>query len=118
MKWDNPYVSVQSKIESLERWLLVHAIIYYEYNNNIVTDTQWDTNAYQLVDMIKQYPKDFKASYYYILYKEFDGSTGFDLPDGLKEWNREHYDYLDIIASHVVYRSDKGNGKKVAKKEK
>ena len=117
MKWDNPYVSIQSKMESLQRWLIVHAHIYYNYNNNVVTDKMWDDNAYQLVDMKKQYPKTYKKTFYYPVMNDFDGSTGFDLFDRLQKWNKEHSDYLDTIASHVVRQAGK-NGKKVAKREK
>ena len=112
MQWSNPYVSNQTKMEMLQRWLIIHASIYYNYNSNVVTDKQWDANAYQLVDMMERYPKTYKKTFYYYIMDDFDGSTGFDLIGRLEDWNPKHAAYLDGIARNVMASASK-YGKKV-----
>lgn len=74
------YWSDESKISFLQRHILIHSIIYYELNNNCISDKKFDELAKQLVDVQKQYPKNVleKTMYYYVL-KDFTGETGFDL---------------------------------------
>lgn len=57
----------------LQRQLMVHSYIYYELNDNIWTDSQWDEAAKELLTL------DQKGSAYETLFKDFDGSTGYQL---------------------------------------
>lgn len=67
------------KIELLERSLLVNSYAYYVMNESIMSDFTYDKNARQLVDFKKYHPEDFKHSRYYMIFHDFEGSTGFDL---------------------------------------
>lgn len=101
MNFKNPYWTKQTKMELLERWILVHSIIYYRLNTSIVSDEMFDKNCMQLVQMAEDYPKEFKQTSFYYCFFDFDGSTGFDLYGRLKS---EDSNYLESIAFHLVKR--------------
>lgn len=100
--WDNV-----TKISYLQRRVIVHSILYYELNESCITDKEFDAISYQLVHLQTSVDEaEFKAStYYYALY-DFDGSTGFHIPDRLTSKDRE---YLTKIAQMVIkqYKSSK-----------
>jgi hypothetical protein len=73
--------------------------MYYEYDESCVSDKEYDSISHQLVALQKQAGKEEweKSTYYYAM-RDFDGSTGFDIPSRLTE---KDYDYLTHIASIV-----------------
>ena len=92
--WDD-----KTKIEWLERRIIVSSIQYYELNDTCITDNKYDRLSKELVEMIKHSPKEFKKTKYYYCFKEFDGSTGFDIPSKLKKTDKE---YLTCIAKTIL----------------
>lgn len=105
------YWSNKTKISYLQRRVIVHSLIYYVMDSSVITDKQFDAIAYQLVDMQKSDPRAFEQSTYYYAMNDFDGSTGFDIPSRLTEYDRE---YLTKIAGHVLrlYKDSKKSEKK------
>ena len=99
MVFKNPYLSPKARIGLLQRWLIIHSILYYEMDTSIVTDKQFDANARQLVQMQKEHPEETKQSDYFYVFYDFDGSTGFDLYYRLKPKDKI---YLKQIAMHVL----------------
>lgn len=99
MKFSNPYWSNKLKISTLQRWLIVHSILYYELDNAIVSDKMFDANAYQLVQLQADFPKEAKKSQYWYVFYDFDGTTGFDIYDRLTKADKK---YLVQIAKHVL----------------
>lgn len=75
-------------ISRRERQLLVHSYLYYEMDINLISDYLFDEWAYGLVEYMKRAPKIFEKSPYYHFFKNFDGSTGHDLPYRLPEIQR------------------------------
>lgn len=75
--YDNPTLEL---INRRRRQILVHSCIYYRLNNNLITDKQFDEWAYELVDLQKQYPEIAEQAVFAESFKDFDGSTGFNLP--------------------------------------
>lgn len=71
-----------SLINRRERQLLVHSYIYYELNDNIISDSTWSKWAFELVDLREKYPDIFTLSVYAPYFLQFDGSTGYDLYSG------------------------------------
>ncbi|MEH7117241.1 hypothetical protein V7128_07440 [Neobacillus vireti] len=65
-----------------ERQLTVHSFLYYQLNESIISDHTFDLWSKELVDLMEQYPEEFKQTVFYNDFKDFDGSSGFDLPYG------------------------------------
>lgn len=62
------------------RQILVHSVIYYEMNDNLISDSQWAAWATELYDLQKQYPNLAKTCPYAKAFENFDPSTGYNLP--------------------------------------
>ena len=71
---------VRSLILRRRLQILVHSCIYYELNDNIIPDSTWSAWAEELAKLQKQYPKIAERVDYAKEFKDFDGSTGFNLP--------------------------------------
>ena len=118
MKFANPYWSNKLRISALQRWIIVHSMLYYELSNSIIEDAVFDRNARQLVEMQDSYPDEAEESDYWYVFYDFDASTGFNLYDRLDAHDKE---YLMLIAQHVlrVYKAGGANNViKVKKKAK
>lgn len=99
MIFKNPYWSNKLRMGSLQRWLIVHSILYYEMSSSIVEDRTFDANAKQLVEMQAEFPDEAEESEYWYVFYDFDGSTGFDLYHRLNKHDKK---YLTQIAQHVL----------------
>ena len=78
MKFSQPFTD-KEKIELLQRSILVNAYAYYEMDQNILSDRQYDMNALQLEALMNEHPDIFKKSRYYKYFSDFESGTGFDL---------------------------------------
>lgn len=76
-KWQE---QLKSLIERRQRQVLVHSIIYYKYNQNIISDYAWSKLAKELYDMQKANPDVAKETEFYDIFEDFDYSTGSNLP--------------------------------------
>lgn len=102
MKFNHPFNPVE-KIQLLQRWILVQSFAYYELNENIATDFQYDANARQLEELAKKYPDEFGRSRYYEYFHDFYDSdehatSGFDLLERIRKTDSRLYRYLHIDA--------------------
>lgn len=71
--------TILEKINQRERQLLVHCCLYYSMNTNIIDDDTYDRFSFNLADLIKKYPNDFKKSVYHYEFRKFNPSTGLGL---------------------------------------
>lgn len=98
--WNN-----KTRIEYIQRRIIVFSIMYYELSESPLDDKQYDSISYQLVEYMNTTPKEIleQTKYWYVFY-DFDGSTGFYLPYRLTE---EDKDYLYNIAQQIktLYKS-------------
>ena len=78
--WNNKEAKIYELIQQRRLQLLVHSRIYYVLNNNIISDKQFDEFAKELVKLQKDYPQLSKDVIFYDAFKNWDGTTGFDLP--------------------------------------
>jgi hypothetical protein len=92
-------LSIQDQIDYACRQIIVHSIIYYDMNTNIITDKQYDAKMKYLGKLIKENQDILSQCYYYNCLKDFDPSTGFDLKYKLTD---EHRKYLEHIAQNVI----------------
>lgn len=77
----NIYNDMLSKINQRQRQIIVHSVIYYNYNENIVTDEAWGRWARELVKLQADFPELTTKSAFYNELKGFNASTGFHLAD-------------------------------------
>jgi hypothetical protein len=88
MDFKNPYWTVTTRIQTLQRWILVHSFIYYDLNSSIVPDHMFDDNSRQLAYFKKKRPLDWKRAKYSYAMKDFDGGTGYGFVDKLNYEDR------------------------------
>lgn len=72
--------SIRAKMEQRRRQILVHSIIYYVMNDNIISDATWSKWAAELEALQRKYPDIARTSVYADAFSQFNGSTGCNLP--------------------------------------
>ena len=72
--------TITETIQRRRYQILVHSYLYYQLNENIVDDHLYDKRGKELVDLQEKFPKESKEARYYEEFKQYDGSSGFDLP--------------------------------------
>lgn len=73
--------AIRSKIAQRRCQILIHSIIYYRMNDNIISDAKWSQWALELETLQSQYPTLSKqVKFLYEDFKDFDHSTGQNLP--------------------------------------
>ena len=77
--------NIASKILQRRLQILVHSYIYYELNNNIISDDKWSSWAMELVKLQKDNPLIASKLPYAKEFMDFDGSSGYNLPYKNKE---------------------------------
>jgi hypothetical protein len=73
-------LKIAEKIQQRRLQMLVHSYIYYDLNDNIVSDEQWAEWAYELKDLQETYPEIAKTVPYGQGFENWDASTGAFLP--------------------------------------
>ena len=76
---------VRELIQRRRLQILIHSCIYYKLATSLVSDSQWQQWANELVELQKQYPSICKRVDYHEAFEGFDGTTGFHLPFGEDE---------------------------------
>ena len=93
------YFSLKAKMSTMQRFIIVHSILYYSKNTSVIADKEFDTVARELVKLKNENEADYKETDYYYCMKDFDGTTGFDLYDRLNIHDKM---YLTCIADNVL----------------
>lgn len=70
---------VAAKIRQRRRQILVHSYLYYDLDESIVSDDTWSRWAKELAALQVRFPNVAKKVEFNETFREFDGSTGFDL---------------------------------------
>lgn len=92
----NPYFSQLAKVNFIQRVVIIHSILYYEYDATIKNDKWFDDIARQLVKETYWLDEPERSMYYYCMY-DFDGVTGFHIIDRLNEQDREYLTHLAFV---------------------
>lgn len=85
-EFDGDFVKIAERIQQRRYQLLIHSCIYYELNNNLITDKQWDIWARELRDLQNKYPDISSRVVLYEDFKDWDASTGAFLKSIKAEW--------------------------------
>ena len=108
MKFRKPFNAVE-KIQLLQRSILVNSFAYYELNENILTDFQYDANAKQLANLKKEYPDEFERSRYYEYFYDYcsdeegiTNTSGFDLIERVRKADNQLYRYIHMDAVNAL----------------
>ncbi len=102
--WNEP-----TKISYLQRQVIVHSLIYYELNESVISDKEFDDLSRQLVKMQRSASRnDLRNTQYYYCLKDFDGSTGFYIKSKLNKKDRERLFQISAIVLRN-YKTSKGN---------
>lgn len=87
---NNNKIGKQEYIDFLQRFIILHSYIYYELNNNVISDKKYDEKSKELVRYKNEYPELWKNSMYYKQFgDEYNGATGFTLYHDLNEHQKE-----------------------------
>ena len=79
-------LTTQEYINFLQRFIILHSYIYYELNDNMISDKAYDEKARELVRYKNEYPELWKSSEYYKQFgDDYSGATGFTLYHDLDE---------------------------------
>ena len=62
------------------RQILVHSVIYYKMNDNLISDSTWSKWAAELEELQAKYPDIAAKVSYAKEFEGFDHSTGMNLP--------------------------------------
>lgn len=71
---------ISELITRRRRQVLVHSVIYYKYDDNLISDDTWSKWAKELEDLQRQYPEIAAKCVYAEAFDGFDGSSGAFLP--------------------------------------
>jgi len=83
-------MTAKEKIEALERYILIHSMLYYHMNESVISDQLFDKRAKLLAKKIEQLgSKKIASTQYGYVFYDFDGTTGFDLIDRLTKSDRQ-----------------------------
>ena len=69
-------LTIAEKIQRRRYQMLVHSYIYYELDNNIISDSQWSQWATELAELQSKYPDIANQVIYADDFEDWDGSTG------------------------------------------
>lgn len=93
VNYDDP---TAEKIQRRRYQVLVHSLLYYELDINLISDRQWQDWAQELAALQDAHPDIASRVIFAEAFKGFDGSTGFNLP------------YRDEQVVRIAYRLLKG----------
>lgn len=83
------------------RQILVHSFLYYQLNENLISDFLFDDWCKHLVELQTTFPKESEKAQYYEEFIGFDGSSGYDLPF--------HYPEIQSTGYKLIAHRDKVN---------
>lgn len=83
-----------TRVNYLQRKILLLSISYYMFDFSPVSDHAYDEMAHQLADLMQKCDRVEESTYWYVYY-DYEGSTGFNL---FYRLNQKDKDYLELQA--------------------
>lgn len=78
-----PFASIQEVAERIRQrraQMLIHSCIYYEMDDNIISDHKWQEWADELTDLQNYWPELCEQNFFDEHFKDWTGATGNHLP--------------------------------------
>ena len=111
----------ESGLVALDWWngnrsILVNSFAYYELNENILSDFQYDANAIQLSELKRDHPEEFKRSKYYDYFYDYcqdsdvHYTSGFDLIERVRKDDEDLYRRIWMDAAWALDLKNRGMG--------
>jgi len=91
-------MDILEKINQRQRQVILHSVLYYKYDMNMVSDIKWSMWAKELVQLQRDFPELTEQSVFYVTMKGFDGSSGFHLAEN--EWGIQKALYRMKYCTH------------------
>lgn len=92
---------ILDKINSLQRYIIVHSYLYYERNRSVITDKKYDEKTKALVGYKEDYPELWPYTEYHEQFgDDYNGATGFTLYYDLDNHRKE---IIRSIANMIMY---------------
>lgn len=92
-------------INFLQRYIIVHSYIYYELNDNYISDKDYDSNSRELAKYRDEYPELWNNSMYYKQFgDDYNGATGFTLFHDLDDHQKQ---IIKSIVNSIKYNKRK-----------
>lgn len=99
--WDN-----KMKLSWLQRFIIIHSIIYYILDDNVISDVEYDDVSKHYLFIVESSSEEEKVeSEYWYCMNDFDANTGYDLYYKLKKKDKNK---LTKYARHILSMSKKG----------
>ena len=89
--------TIIERINQRQRQIFVHSCLYYRFDQSIIDDHTYDRWSKELAELQRDNPEAARQSVYYEYFKDFDGSSGFDLPIHLEEVVRKANQLIDYL---------------------
>ncbi|NDG33082.1 hypothetical protein EB118_23825 [bacterium] len=71
---------LKERIKRLRSIMLINSCIYYEMNDNMISDDLWQELANELADLQDKHPEQCKIDWFDQYFEGWDGTSGYDLP--------------------------------------
>jgi hypothetical protein len=72
--------AIKAKIKQRRAQMLIHSCIYYELDDNVISDHKWQYWADELEVLQRENPDCCKLDFYDWNFKDWTGATGNHLP--------------------------------------
>lgn len=72
--------AIKSKIRQRRSQMLIHSCIYYQMDQNLISDDKWQEWANELAELQTKYPECCKINFFDIDFSDWTGDSGFNLP--------------------------------------
>lgn len=105
---------VLARMSVLRRQLLLHAYIYYNLGENIISDHEWDRRGQEHLALMKEH--GWNINFYDEIFRNYDGQSAYWFPTNKTGWDDNVHrvamrilDYDKKLASEGCIKTDRGH---------
>ena len=103
VNWDNTM-----KMSYLQRRIIIHSILYYEMDESVISDAEFDSMARQLVALMNESTQEQReATRYWYVMNNFDASTGHHIYSRLNSRDKMYLRHIAGLVLDICERRSK-----------